>query len=187
VVCFELWMRKPRFMKKNSFLIDKITRSIEDAITGKSYETDVCRFESVDLKYILKKTGWQFNWQMEFSYPDRELYKLVIENDIVIQGLISLQRAENYIEMHLIKNAPHNFGRSKQYLGAAGNLVAFACKTSFEAGFEGFVAFRAKTKLIQHYIDTLGAELIYRDRMKISGKAAEKIVNSYYKNWGIGR
>jgi hypothetical protein len=41
----------------------------------------------------------------------------------------------------------------------AGNLVAFACKTSFTNGLHGFVSFFSKTKLIGHYEKSLGAYL----------------------------
>lgn len=90
---------------------------------------------------------------------------------------------DNYIEMHLIESAPNNYGSEKEYAGVAGNLVALACKTSYDLGFEGYVAFTAKTRLIDHYISTLGAELIFRDRMCISGNSAKDLVNSYYKNY----
>ena len=170
-------------MKQNTFYIDKVTRSIEDAVTGKSCETDVLTTGDRDLKSVTKRNGWRFNWKMERANKDRELYKLVIRGDAVIQGLLSLQKAENYIEMHLIETAPHNFGRSKKYLGVPANLVAFACKLSFELGFEGVVGFRAKTRLIKHYMDTLGAELLFRDRMCIWEKSARKLVNSYFKGF----
>jgi len=169
------------------FYIDKITKSIEDAVTGGSLETDVIPVTISDLKTVLKKNGWRFNWRSEFKMRDRQLYKLIINGKSVIQGLISMQPVENYIELHLIETAPHNYGSSKKYIGAPGNLVAFACKRSFDVGFGGFVAFTAKTKLIQHYIDTLGAELISRNRMSISGNSARKLVNSYYKNYLDGR
>lgn len=161
-------------------MIDKLTKSIEDAISGNSFETNVIAVSAKDLKRVLKKYGWRFNWKMESKYLDRMLYKLVIKDDEIIQGLLSLQIIENYIEMHLIEAAPHNYGRTKKYLGVAGNLVAFACKISFDLGFDGFVAFTAKTQLIQHYMDSLGATLIFRNRMSISGDAAKKLVNSYY-------
>jgi hypothetical protein len=51
---------------------------------------------------------------------------------------------ENFVEMHLIEAAPHNFGKEKRYMGVAGNLVAFACKLSFEQGFDGYVALLLK-------------------------------------------
>ena len=41
-----------------------------------------------------------------------------------------------------------------------GNLVAYACKESWEKGYQGFVAFVSKTKLIRHYEETLGARCI---------------------------
>ena len=89
--------------------------------------------------------------------------------------------------MHLIETAPHNYGKLKKYMGVAGNLVAFACKISYEYGFDGIVAFTSKTMLIRHYIDTLGAQLVFRNQMIIAGKSAEKLVNLYYKNYFDGR
>jgi hypothetical protein len=163
------------------FFIDKITKSIEDADTGKNLQTDVIPVKAEHLKLFGKKNGWRFNWKKEFSHPERQVYQLILRNDTIVQGLISLQPVENYIELHLIETAPHNFGKQKKYFGVAGNLVAFACKLSFDLDFDGYVAFRAKTKLIQHYIDTLGAETIFKDRMCIAGNSAKKLVNSYYK------
>jgi len=168
-------------MHKHSFYIDKITNSIEDAASGKNYDTDVILVTSTDLKIVFKKNKWNFNWKAEFKKKDRQLYKLIVKGDTTIQGLISLEPYENYIEMHLIETAPHNYGKSKKYLGVPGNLVAFACKMSFELGFDGYVGFAPKTQLIQHYINTLGAELIFRNRMRISTNSAKKLVNSYYK------
>ncbi|HVU57409.1 MAG TPA: hypothetical protein VHD83_20240 [Puia sp.] len=170
-------------MKGVEFYVDAITNSIVDAVTRESIETDIAPITFHDLKKILKKNGWKFNWKKESQYPGRQLYKLVIRGDEVIQGLISVQILEKYVEMYLIETAPHNFGRKKKYIGVAANMVAFACKMSFEMGFEGYVGFRAKTKLIQHYIDTLGAELLFKDRMQISEKSAEKLVNSYFKDY----
>lgn len=173
-------------MKEASFVIDKITNSIEDAVTGKSFNTEVILLAQTDLKKVLKKNGWRFNWRTEFKEKNRSLYKLVLQSSDTIQGLISIEVIENYIEMHLIETAPHNYGASKKYSGVPANLVAFACKMSFDNGFDGFVAFTAKTQLIGHYISTLGAELLFRNRMSISGVSAKKIVNSYYKNYIIG-
>jgi len=64
--------------------------------------------------------------------------------------------------------------------------VAFACKMSFDFGFNGFVAFTAKTSLAKHYEDTLGAVLIFKTRMMIATEPAKKLVNSYYKNYFDG-
>lgn len=127
-----------------SIFVDKLTKSIEEVATERSVATDVQRISVVDLKTVLRKNGWKFKWKGELRCEGRELYKLVIKGDDIIQGLISLQRAENYVEMHLIEAAPHNFGKGKKYAGVAGNLVSFACKLSFDEGFGGFVAFTQK-------------------------------------------
>jgi hypothetical protein len=47
--------------------------------------------------------------------------------------------------------------------------------------FDGVVAFIAKSQLIEHYKKTLGAQLIFKNRMIVSTKAAKDLVNSYYK------
>lgn len=165
-------------MRGLSIYIDRITHRIEDASTLESVETDIIALHEMDLKAILKKAGWRFNWRKEFNTPGRQLYKLVVKGGSIIEGLISLRLFEAHIEMELIETAPHNFGRSKKWVGVPGNLVAFACKMSFDSGLEGFVGFEAKTRLIQHYIDKFGAALIY-----ISGNSAKKLVNSYYKDY----
>jgi hypothetical protein len=81
--------------------------------------------------------------------------------------VISLRLVENYIEMHLIATATNNYGSSKKYVDFVSNLVAFPCKMSYVLGFEGFVSFRAKNKLFQNKIDSLGVELIFRERLII--------------------
>ena len=66
------------------------------------------------------------------------------------------------------------------YTGVAGNLVAFACKTSFEKGYEGFVAFDSKTALIKHYQKTLGATHFRKQRMFIETRAAKQLFAKYF-------
>ena len=55
-------------MKGVEFYVDAITNSIVDVVTGESLETDVERIAPRDLKKILKKNGWRFNWKMESKY-----------------------------------------------------------------------------------------------------------------------
>jgi hypothetical protein len=62
-----------------------------------------------------------------------------------------------------------------------GNLVAFACKLSFERGYEGFVSFIAKTKLIDHYTEKLGAIHVGGNRMIIHTGEALLLTNRYFK------
>jgi len=161
--------------------IDKLTHSLEDASTGDILLTEVLPLEKADLKVISKKTGWKFNWKIEFVVTEKQVYKLILQNQPkIIQGLICLTKENDHIFMPLIETAPHNFGKTKKYLGVAGNLVAFACKLSFEKGFDGYVSFKAKTKLIGHYEKTLGAKVLYGQYMEIATPAAIKLIKDYF-------
>jgi hypothetical protein len=162
--------------------IDKLTNSVRNTISGDNFPTEVLPTTKQDLKGITKAAGWNFNWKAEAKFEDRKIYKLTIEgNRNIVQGLISISDADTHIFMWLIESAPFNFGKPKLYEGVPGNLVAFACKMSLEKGYEGFVAFTSKTKLIQHYEETLGAVHIGGLRMVIYQKAAIKLVNQYFK------
>jgi hypothetical protein len=164
------------------FHVDKLTNSIENVITGDSFKTDILPLSPKDLKTITKKNGWHFNWVDEFKDPDRTAYKLVIVNNVdIIQGLISLTPEHDNVFMHLIETAPFNFGKNKMYEGVPGNLVAFACRQSFLRGTEGYVSFRSKTKLIDHYTETLGAIHYGGHLMIINTDAALKLIDKYFK------
>ena len=165
------------------FEIDKLTRSIENAVTGDILSTDILPLEKFDLSQITKKNGWKFNWKTEFSCSDKQVLKLVIvQQSSVIQGLVSLSVMPDHIFMSLIETAPHNFGKLKKYVGAPGNLVAYVCKKSFELGFDGYVAFIPKTKLISHYEKTLGA-IVFGNRMFIQSQAAMNLISQYYPDF----
>ncbi len=160
--------------------IDKLTRSIENSITSDSFKTEILPLSSKDLKQ-LRKTDWLFDWNSEAENKDKLIYKLVIaENSKVIQGLISLQDKGDHIYMHLIESNKFNRGSKKVYLGVPGNLVAYACKLSLEKGYGGYVSFESKTKLIEHYKLTLGADLLFGNIMAIDTKAAIRLIDPYF-------
>jgi len=71
----------------------------------------------------------------------------------------------------------------KQYNGVPTNLVAYACKTSFERGFGGYTVFVAKSRLIEHYEKTLGAKRLWGNRMFIDTAAAYPLVRRYFKDF----
>jgi hypothetical protein len=112
------------------FIIDKLTNSIENVITGDSFQTEISILQNSDLKSVTKKMVG-FNWSEEFKNPVRDIYKLTIAgNSKIIQGLVSLEVKSDHVYMHLVENAPFNKGQTKVYAGVAGT-VAYACKLSF--------------------------------------------------------
>ncbi len=164
------------------FKIDKLTRSVENVITGDSFPTDISHLTRADIKQVTKKNDWLFNWKKELDTDNREVYKLTIQgNESVIQGLVSLSVEDDHVYMHLIESAPFNKGRTKIYLGVPGNLVAYACRLSFQKGFDGFLSFHSKTKLIDHYIKTLGAYHFGGHLMIIDTLPAKALIEKYFK------
>jgi hypothetical protein len=163
------------------FEVDKLTNSVENVVTGDSFATEISIVTLFDLKSITKKNRWQFDWKFEYKQPEREVYKLtIINNQQIIQGLISLEIKLDHVYMHLVESAPYNKGKTKMYSGVPGNLVAFACKLSFQRGQDGNVSFISKTQLIQHYIDSLGAMHVGGRVMIIDSIAALKLIDKYF-------
>lgn len=168
---------------EQNFIIDKLTDSILNTISGDSFQTEVSRLTSLDLKTVIKKNGWNFDWKIEFNDIQKEVYKLtIVNNSKIIQGLLSITIEQDHIYMNLLESSPFNIGKNKLYEGVAGNLVAFACKVSFQKGYDGFVAFNAKTNLIKHYEENLGAYHFKGQRMIIETEAATKLVRKYFKS-----
>jgi hypothetical protein len=161
--------------------IDKLTNSLENVITGDNFPTDITITDKNDFKSITKKEGWLFDWKAEFKKPERDVYKLtIVNNQTVVQGLISLSVRTDHVYMHLIESAPFNKGKDKVYAGVPGNLVAFACKLSFQRGFEGYLSFLSKTNLINHYEKILGATHVGGNLMIINTVAALKLIDKYF-------
>ena len=160
--------------------IDKLTHSIENAITGDSFKTNVLELNPKDIK-SLKKSDWLFDWKAEAKQFDKTVYKLVIaDNAAIIQGLISLQDRGDHIFMPLIESNKFNRGTKKVYFGVPGNLVAFACKLSFDKAYRGYVSFESKSRLIEHYQKTLGAHILFGNIMAIDTKVANKLIEQYF-------
>jgi hypothetical protein len=174
-------MENPKNIEQD-FIIDRLTNSILNTITGDSFQTEVIRLNKNDLKYLSSNKAWNFNWKTEFDDLKKEVYKLtIVNNNHIIQGLLSITIEQDHVFMNLLESAPFNIGKQKIYEGVAGNLVAYACKISFQRGFDGYVAFTAKTRLIEHYEKSLGAVHFKNQRMIIETQAARILVEKYFK------
>jgi len=172
---------KKRQETEHDFVIDKLTNSIENVQSGDSFPTDISLLTTSELKNITKQNGWRFNWNSEFKQPERDVFKLTITNNPkIIQGIVSLEVKPDHVYIHLIESAPFNIGKHKTYIGVPGNLVSYACKLSFQRGGEGYVSFTAKTKLIDHYIESLGAVHFGGHLMVINTPAALKLIDKYF-------
>ena len=159
-------------------LIDKLTNSVEEVATGRSFDTQITTAKLRDIRSL--GDSWRFDWSLELKR--HKVFKLTIpEAGSTVQGLVSLSREEGYIQVVLIESHPQNVGQSKRFAGVAGNLMAFAAKLSFEVGNDGCIAFDAKTELIDHYAKTLGARRVGKSqRMVVYPADAAKLVKHYF-------
>ena len=105
-----------------------------------------------------------------------------MHNPQIVQGLISLEVKSDHVYMHLVESAPFNKEQTKMYSGVPGNLVAFACKLSFQRGHDGNVSFTSKTQLIEHYEKSLGAFHFGGRLMIIETQSALRLINKYFPN-----
>jgi hypothetical protein len=141
-------------VKKNKmiqldFVIDKLTDSIQNTISGDSFQTEISRLTRADLKNVTAKSGWNFNWKKELENNKREVFKLTITNNPnIIQGLLSFTIKPDYLYMDLLESAPFNLGHKKLYEGVPGNLVAYACKVFFKTALKASFLLQLKPNLL---------------------------------------
>ena len=159
-------------------LIDKLTNSVEEVATGLSFDTRIAKAQLRDIRSL--DNSWRFDWKLELK--QHEVFKLTIPDvGSDVQGLISLRLEDGFIQVVLIESHPANVGRTKRFAGVAGNLMAFAAKRSIDVGNDGFIAFDAKSELIDHYSKTLGARRVgTSQRMVVYPAQAAKLVEHYF-------
>jgi hypothetical protein len=89
--------------KKKTYIdiiIDKLTHSIENSISGDVFDTEIILMTSKNKRQI-KKAEWLFDWNREIDKSDRQVFRLVIRNnENVIQGLISISDYKDHIYLH---------------------------------------------------------------------------------------
>ncbi|HET7627386.1 MAG TPA: hypothetical protein VFK44_03260 [Bacillales bacterium] len=152
--------------------------------SGEIYATDYGQVHQTELKKVNRLNGWNgFDWASYLKNENCFLYKLRVKGDPSIQGLICMEPMEGWVEVRLAESAPWNIGSKEQFfVGVGSHLFALACRKSFELGFEGFVAFHAKSQLIGYYQKTFGAMVIDRRtrRMVINTAHADILVQTYF-------
>jgi hypothetical protein len=167
---------------KIDILIDKLTPCLVEVATGKVLQTTFCLALEDDIAGLPAK-GWFFDWADE-ELRKSNIYKLAVQGDNTIQGLVSAEVIRGAVYVHLVKSAPHNRGENKLYEGVGGHLFAIAIKLSIVNGFDGYIFFEAKnTELVAHYSEMLGAARlptrIHEYRMEVDEQQAHKIIDEY--------
>jgi hypothetical protein len=126
----------------------------------------------------MKAAGWEFDWSVSAGASARNIGYLLGDK---LQGLVQFERVPrslfNFI--YLIEAAPWNRGKTKAIHDVVGVLFATVAQDSLDAGFEGFVVFRSKTVLRQHYIQKYGAKILFDDQLVFDTEASRKLIAEY--------
>ncbi|MDE6600594.1 MAG: hypothetical protein K2K90_00235 [Lachnospiraceae bacterium] len=84
-------------------------------------------------------------------------------------------------DVDIVETAPHNYSHTGKYEGVGAHLFAIACQVSFDAGYDGFVAFTSKSDLVEYYKEKLNAGVFRDRRMYIDEEAAQILLDKYMR------
>ena len=165
-------------------VVDELTPCLKDARSGELVQTEVIRIKrkSFLAKYN-KRNGWYTNWSELLK--SSEVYALVIQGTVDIQGLVAIAKDENSKAIYIVWMcaSPENnvlISDSARYIGVGGHLFAIAMRKSVEYGFEGYVhGYAANKNLLEHCVKQFSAEhigIMHPYQFAISDSAAKDIM-----------
>lgn len=158
--------------------IDKITDCLIDTTTGREVETEY-RMRETPIRPKDYK-GWKFDWSIT-EKNGYAIYELFLKGDDTVQGRISLKIDGGVADVDIVETAPHNYSHRGMYEGVGAHLFAIACQVSFDAGYDGFVAFTSKSDLVEYYKEKLNAKVFRDRRMYIDEEAAQILLDRYMR------
>ena len=103
-----------------------------------------------------QKHGWDFDWK-EPQLNGYDVYEIWLEGETEPQGRIAFRPEGGVSVAKLIEVFRVNRGRHGKHKNVGSHLFAIAALISFQAGFDGWIAFESKTSVMKHYED-LGAK-----------------------------
>lgn len=170
-------------------VIDEITPCLKDSTNGAYVDTNYEIIKTISSRTALemqKYENWKFNW----SDPDLQdciIYALYVVGSKVTQGLIACREykdfgeTKGYIEVALAEANPKNVGNDGRYKGVGAHLFSIAGRLSYELGYDGIVTFISKSDLVDHYINTLHAEVLFDRNMQLTTEASKFLMDIYDK------
>lgn len=124
--------------------------------------------------------NFTFDWGIE---KNNQVYTISIINDNEILGLMSIIDVPHEFRIHinLIEAAKGQRGKHITILNIPGCLIAFACRTAFKKGYDGFVSLTPKTRLRNYYSKTYGF-MGMGTQMAVFGQDSFLIIQKYLQD-----
>jgi hypothetical protein len=129
----------------------------------------------------IKQHKAYFGFDFENFYSQGIMvYKICKEGESdLIQGLVAFTPSLGILDCYNMEMNNINKRGSSLYTGLGKCMIALCCKISFDLGFDGFITFEAKNRLIPYY-ERYGAKSTGFLRMAIDSIAAQKLVDFYF-------
>lgn len=115
-------------------------------------------------------TKWQTKWtsQATQDMPNKVALRRTDTNELLGLMAYAVDDAILAVEIIYVESADHSnanllheIGGEKKYIGIARALFAYAVSISMENGYDGVLAFKAKTsELVEYYIREFGASRV---------------------------
>ena len=124
-------------------IIDEFTPCLKNSKTGELVRTEVIRIRRKSfLRKYNKNNGWYVNWASLLD--DNEIYALVIEGSVDIQGLVAVtpDYGKQALYIAWMCASPDNnkmITDETRYTGVGGHLFAIAARKSVDYGFDGYM------------------------------------------------
>ena len=104
------------------FEVDELTHPFEDVQIGESYATEVLPLSRDDMKLILKKDGWQFDWGIELENTQKSVFKLAIIKepegvDFVVEPHVLTDEDRRIIAEHIRAHKAKQTQEEKNIIG----------------------------------------------------------------------
>ena len=125
--------------------------TIVEVQSGKVIPIEILLLENDDYKSI-SESRYYFDWKKE---KKQEVYKLVINGQTDILGLISIERipSEWRIHIRLLTVSKENSGKGKIFENIVGNLMTHVAKLAvMEFAEMACISLKSKSAIEQHYI-----------------------------------
>lgn len=160
----------------------KNTYLLQNAITlnsnGFKYDVTATSIDIPEIKKHKDQFGFDF---VALKKKGLFVYKICRCNEEdILQGLVCFVPNMGILDCYNMEMNNFNKRGSSVYNGVGKCMVALCCKISFDLGFQGFITFEAKSKLVPYY-ERLGAKRISYIRMAIDSGVAKKLVDIYFK------
>ena len=144
-------------------------------LTGKKHNA----MASIASLKEIKQHKDYFEFDFAKLLKDATVYKIYKQGDEdIIQGLVAVKPSRGVLDCANMETNRINKAPLSLHNGVGKAIIALCCCISFDLGFDGYITFEAKNRLMPYY-QRYGAKHIAGLRMGIETFEAQKLIDFY--------